>query len=401
MLLRRDPRSARPRGGLSDADVAIVGAGCAGLSLAWHLVERGLEGRRLVLVDPRSDYGRDRTWCFWNVVDHPFEDLVTHRWDRWRVRHQGPWVERASRGLRYEHLPSDAFYDRVIARLRRTPGVELRLGVEAGEVTETRDGASVETPDGPLRAPVVFDSRPPRRRVASVPGRDVAFLQHFEGWQIEADRDVFDDSVATLMDFAVPQEHGVHFFYVLPYGPRRALVEATWFGTEVPDEAVYRQALVRYIRQELGLRDWRVTGRERGVIPMSAEPMPVRISDRVYRIGLGGGMAKPSTGYAFQAIQTFSAEMAKRLDVDTLPEPPPPRTSFQLFQDRVFLSYLSRYTERMPATLVRLFERVRPELLARFLSDRTSPSHSLEVMAAMPVRAMTAETLRSHRLWLR
>ena len=84
MLLRRDGRSARPSGALSDADVLIVGAGCAGLSLAWHLVERGLGGRRLLLVDPRTEYGRDRTWCFWNVVEHPFEDLVTKRWSRWR-----------------------------------------------------------------------------------------------------------------------------------------------------------------------------------------------------------------------------------------------------------------------------------------------------------------------------
>lgn len=401
MLLRRDGRSARPSGALSDADVLIVGAGCAGLSLAWHLVERGLGGRRLLLVDPRTEYGRDRTWCFWNVVEHPFEDLVTKRWSRWRVRHDGPWVERSADGLRYEHLPSDAFYDRALARLRAEPGVELRLGTSAGEIVEHADGVRVETSGGTLRAPIAFDSRPPPRRAASRPGRDVAFLQHFEGWQIEADRDAFDPTVATLMDFAVPQEHGVHFFYVLPYGPRRALVEATWFGTEVPGDDVYETALVRYIRERLGVNEWRITDREAGVIPMSAEPMPIRLSERVYRIGLGGGMAKPSTGYAFQAIQTFSEGMAARLDHDTLPEPPTPRTPFQLFQDRVFLSYLSRHTSRMPATLVGLFEQVEPKLLARFLSDRSSPTNALEVMAAMPIRAMTAETLRSYRLWLR
>ena len=403
MLLRRDRRRARANDALSsDADLLIVGAGCAGLSLAYQLVVRGLlDGRRLVLVDPRLEYRRDRTWCFWNVVEHPFEDLVTHEWARWRVRDGGPWVERSAVGLRYQHLPSDAFYRRVIDRLAREPSVELRLGVRAGEISESSRGVAVETDLGTLRAPIVFDSRPPPRRAIAEPGREVTFLQHFEGWTVEAREPVFTPEVATLMDFAVPQEHGVHFFYVLPYSPTGALVEATWFGTHVPGDEVYERALTRYLRESLGISSHEILGRERGVIPMSSEAMPVRASERVYRIGLAGGMAKPSTGYAFQTIQTFSAEMATRLGRDPLPEPPEPRPWRSRFQDRVFLSYLARYEDRVPSTLVGLFDRVRPRLLADFLSDRASAAESLEIMSAMPIGPMTSEVLRTPKLWLR
>lgn len=379
----------------------IVGAGCAGLSLAWHLVERGLDGRRVLLVDPRREYRRDRTWCFWDVVPHPFEDLVSHAWSRWRVRDDGDWILRGAPGLRYQHLPADAFYERVLERLAREPGVELRLGVRAGEVSERRGAVSVETDEGVLRAGLVFDSRPPPRSPVAAAGREVAFLQHFEGWQVEADADAFDPSTATLMDFAVPQEHGVHFFYVLPMSARSALVEATWFGTHVPGEHVYQESLERYIRERIGLSRWRVRRRERGVIPMSAEPPDDRPAERVYRIGLAGGMAKPSTGYAFQAIQTYSAAMAERLGARDAPEPPRVRTWWNRFQDRVFLSYLARYPSRAPATLVGLFERVEPGLLARFLSDRARPTEALEIMRAMPKAPMTTEVFRSPKLWMR
>lgn len=385
-----------------DADVLILGAGCAGLSLAYQLVTRGLDGRRLLLIDPREAYGRDRTWCFWNVVPHPFEDLVSHHWASWRVRDRGGWVERSAPGVRYQHLPSDAFYDRVLARLEASDDVEVRLGVRAGAVSETRESVRVETDVGRLEAAMVFDSRPVPRRAISAPGREVAFLQHFEGWHLETTKPVFEPAVATLMDFSVPQEHGVHFFYVLPFSQTSALVEATWFGTHLPGEDVYRRALNRYLTERLGLDTWDVSLRERGVIPMTSERMPPRVGQRVYRIGLTGGMAKPSTGYAFQAIQTYSAEMAQRvLATSSLPAPPEARPWQSRFQDRVFLSFLARHTHRAPSTLVGLFERVRPDLLVRFLSDRATTAEGLEIMRAMPLGPMTAEVLRSPRIWAR
>src|SRR5690606_29518390 len=59
--------------GVTDADIVIVGAGLAGLSTAVHLLERGPADRHLTLVDPRTDFGRDRTWCSWALEPHPFE----------------------------------------------------------------------------------------------------------------------------------------------------------------------------------------------------------------------------------------------------------------------------------------------------------------------------------------
>ena len=68
----------------------IAGAGCAGLSLAVQLASQARRRRRpcprIVVVEPRTAYRRDRTWCYWRFVDHPFQAAVTRRWHRWRVR---------------------------------------------------------------------------------------------------------------------------------------------------------------------------------------------------------------------------------------------------------------------------------------------------------------------------
>lgn len=380
-----------------DADVVVLGAGVAGLSLAYHLSSRGLRGRRVLLLEPRTGYGHDRTFCFWDVTEHAFAELASHRWSRWRVRSTtGPWIERSAPGLAYRQVSADAFYQAALNRIEHDSDTTLRLGVEALSVEDEGDHVSVRTPSGIVRAAVAFDSRP-----RSGPLDGITLLQHFEGWHVQTQSRVFAPAVATLMDFRASQADGIRFTYVLPYGPTEGLVEATWFGRRVLDHDTYRVAIERYLREELGLDDWTVVRRERGVIPMTTAAMPVRVSPRVYRIGLAGGLAKPSTGYAFQAIQRFSADLAARMQSTLLPDPPEPRDWRARTLDTVFLSYLDRYPAKAPAVFAQLFERVDPALLVRFLSDLASPADCVRVMAALPFAPFSLETLRSARHWLR
>jgi lycopene beta-cyclase len=384
---------------VSRFDYLIVGAGCAGLSLAVHLLEKGLGGRRIALLDPRTRFDRDRTWCYFAPVKnarHPFASSVSHAWSRWRVVCGGREVLRTSRAHRYEHIPADAFYRSALERLAENPRVELRLDTEVVRLLETETGVSADTSHGPVEAGIAFDSRPlPPATI----GDHLRLLQHFAGYCIRAERPVFTPDVATLMDFDVDQERGIHFFYVLPYDERTALVETTYISEEPLDEAAYALDIERYLTGRYRLGSWEILSREHGAIPMTTEPMPTR-ARRIYWVGLAGGLAKPSTGYAFLAIQRFSAELAARLAHEEMPEPPVIRPSRTRFLDRVFLSYIHRFPERAPALLARLFEHVPPDVLVRFLSDAGSVADDLRVMAAMPALPLVAEAVRSRRRWM-
>jgi lycopene beta-cyclase len=372
------------------ADFVVVGAGCAGLSLAAELVSQGLGDRRIVLVDPRTSFDRDRTWCYWDVAPHGFLRAVSHTWSRWRVRLGEREVVRSSPTHRYCHVPADAFYRAALARLTSSDRVELRLGVRAEKLRETQDGVVVETSAGPLLGRLAFDSRP-RAPLKGAPH----LVQHFAGHVVRAEAPVFDPEVVTLMDFDVGQERGIHFFYVLPYDARTALVEATYLTAEAFPREVYVEAIRAYLERRFGLSRWEVLWGERGAIPMTTEPLSVRASRRIYRIGLAGGLAKPSTGYAFLAIQRFSSSMAARLRAEEAPEPPPVRPARSAFLDRVFLSYIRRHPERAPLLFVRLFERVAPDVLVRFLSDAGSLADDLKVMSALPALPLIAEAARA------
>lgn len=78
------PRAAAGDGGTT-YDIAFAGAGLAALSLAVRLI--GLPNPpRIVLIDPRTEFPHDRTWCYWKLHNSRFDPAITHRWHHWLVR---------------------------------------------------------------------------------------------------------------------------------------------------------------------------------------------------------------------------------------------------------------------------------------------------------------------------
>ena len=60
---------------MKEFDYIIIGGGCAGLSLAYQLETNNyLKDKTLAIIEPRRDYKRDKTWSFWRVYNHNFED---------------------------------------------------------------------------------------------------------------------------------------------------------------------------------------------------------------------------------------------------------------------------------------------------------------------------------------
>ena len=102
-------------------DVAILGGGMSGLALACHLDERNAQGnqriRKAVVLEPRTDYQRDKTWCYWQQLPGLFDQAITHTWSRWEVR---------SAGRRWVSTNAQTPYVRVDRALLRTRGGEAR-----------------------------------------------------------------------------------------------------------------------------------------------------------------------------------------------------------------------------------------------------------------------------------
>lgn len=364
----------------ADFDVVIVGAGAAGLSLAYHLcAPDSAVPLSVALVDapPGPLRAPPRTWCFWEPPGGAYDASLAASWPRLRVRAADgpPTVARLSM-LRYKMLRSDAFEALVEQRLSHAPGLS-RIEATVDAVRDVPSGGGeVLTRDARgrrvlARGRLVFDSRPPRR----LPPARTTLLQHFTGWFVRTERPMFDPGTADLMDFRTPQPaHGLSFGYVLPLDPHTALVEYTEFSSAPLDAEGYRHRLRHYTGEVLALGRFHVTAREHGVIPMTDGRFPHRLGRSVYRIGTAGGATRPSTGYTFAAVQRQSRAVAGQLRAGRPLRVPPPYGRRARAMDAVMLRALDSGRVDGADFFSRLFRGVPGERLLSFM-DGTSRLH--------------------------
>jgi lycopene beta-cyclase len=210
--------------------------------------------------------------------------------------------------------------------------------------------------------------------------------------EIEARDEVFDASTVTLMDFRCAQAGAPHFTYVLPSTPRRALVEDTWFapaGLRPPDHGL---AIRDYLRRRYGVTDFEILFEEYGALPMNPLFRPVAAT-RLLPIGVAGGGTRPSTGYAFNAIQAQCDTIVADLAAERVPRPVRPRPGIVQFMDRVLLEMLDRQPAVAAPLFALLFDRCEPRSLVRFLNDRANLADLSAVCRAMPFITTTSAAL--------
>ncbi|MFJ4578933.1 lycopene cyclase family protein [Streptomyces echinatus] len=382
-----------------ETEVAVVGGGAAGLSLAHRLTGHvpGLRTPSVVLVDAPPGPLRPprRTWCFWDAGRGRFDAALTASWQHLRVRPpEGEPIEGDLAPLRYKMIRSADFEALVGRDLAHSPNVR-RLEATVETVEEVRGGARLRLrgTDGTaqvLSARWVFDSRP----LGSLPAARTTLLQHFHGWFVRTARPVFDPATVDLMDFRTPQPaDGLSFGYVLPTGPREALVEYTEFSPGVLTNSGYRAAVRHYAHEVLGLGEARVLATETGVIPMTDAPMPRRTGASVFRIGAAGGATRPSTGYTFAGLQRQTRAVAAALRRGHEPVPPPAHSARSRAMDAVLLRALASGRIDGPALFCGLFGQVPMARLLRFLDGRTRLREDLAIGLRTPIGPMLRSAL--------
>jgi lycopene beta-cyclase len=372
-------------------DVIILGGGLSGLSLALALARR--TELSVLVLESRRAYQDDRTWSCFQVGEEVEEAWVGQRWPAVEVARPGRSVRFDCSRSPYCAVPAGRFYAAVVAEFGACERVELRLGVQVEAVVELEAGVRVWADGRAEDARLAFDSRPP----GFAPG---GLVQRFEGFYLETEADAFEPGVARLMDFRGEPDGAVHFTYVLPFSARSALVEDTWFA---PSSFVAPEplgAVRRYLQERDGVSELRVLRRERGRIPMDASLQPPQGRRRVLPIGTRGGAVRPSSGYAFVAIQRQSRALADQLAGDPSAlqggvEAGWRRPAWTRFMDGLFLDALEHRPERAPDCFVRLFEHTEPAALLRFLDGSGSWRDHLAVAASLPSAPFVAQLLAS------
>ncbi len=385
---------------VKEADIVVIGAGAAGLSLAWQLTRprAAAHGHHpsVLLVEPPPGPVRTpaRTWCFWEEPGGDWDELLTASWQRLLIRGRDGRSTTGDCPVPYKMLRSEDYTRALGERLRACPDVELVAGTVA-TVHDTPHGARVTGVDEQgepfaLRGRWVFDSRPPRR----LPPARTTLLQHFRGWFVRTESDCFDPAVAELMDMRTQQpRRGLSFAYVLPMSAREALVEYTEFSETVLDRAGYEAALRHYTSSTRPLGPFTVTATEQGVIPMTDGRFPRRTGDSVFPVGAAAGATRPSTGYTFTALQRQTAAIAQAVRAGRTPLPPRPHSRRHRAMDAVLLRALATGGVEGAPFFEDLFRRNPLPRVLHFLDGRSTLREEWNLGLRTPVGAMLASLI--------
>ncbi len=345
---------------MKEFDYIIIGGGCAGLSLAYELeIHKKLNSKTLAIIEPRAEYKRDKTWSFWKVFDHNFEDCVKKSWIEFSIKTSSDFKILNCNNFPYQSIDSGLFYKKINERLAKNKNIKFFNNIKELNIKNS----------------FVFNSVPPKHYEKS------NLWQHFHGIEIETKEDFFNDKIVNLMDFDCDQRNNVHFFYVLPFTKKKAMIETTWLSRDDETLKDYESQMKKYIDQ-LGIKDYTTNFNEEGAIPLfHSENKKER---NKINIGTAGGMTRLSTGYTFLNIQEHSKyirmnieniQNIKKYDIGKKYE----------FLDKIFLKVLENHAEKMPSIFYNMFS-ASSDTVIKFLSNKSNILEDLNIITKMPKR---------------
>ncbi len=345
---------------MKEFDYIIIGGGCAGLSLAYELdLHSKLKDKTLAIVEPRDEYKRDKTWSFWKVSPHNFEDCTIKSWDNFTINIPSHLKHVDCKNMPYQTIDSGLFYQKIIDKIKQNTNIYFFKNIN-----------EVNTENS-----FIFNS------VGDTIDNKSSLWQHFSGIEIETSKDFFDEKIFNLMDFDCDQKNSVHFFYTLPFSKTKALIETTWISdlnnTSLND---YDIQLKDYIENKLKIKNYKINYKETGTIPLF-HPNNIKKLNQI-EIGTAGGMTRLSTGYTFLNIQEQSKYIRKNIEniKDT--------KIFSIerkykFLDNIFLKVLKKNPGRMAQIFYKMFNSS-PNTVINFLSNKSNILEDISIISKMP-----------------
>ncbi|MDF9796215.1 thioredoxin reductase [Catalinimonas alkaloidigena] len=138
-------------------DYIIAGGGAAGLSLLFHCLQSALKEKTFLVIDNSSKETNDRTWCFWEVGDGIFENIVHHQWQQLDFYSASFSKSLDIAPYSYKMIRGIDFYSHVKKSVATLENIHF-LQSEVLSIIDTEEGAVVKTDKGSFNAKWVFNS---------------------------------------------------------------------------------------------------------------------------------------------------------------------------------------------------------------------------------------------------
>jgi len=346
--------------------IDIIGGGCAAFSLA-RLLKQVCQNNINIFLGKNFNFQKDHFWGFWkNECNESAFKNANHIWMKWSILTYDSKTVLSSEKYPYCVIKRKKWLSFCKSELKNN-----KINYIKQDVIE-REGDLIAN-NKKINSDLIFDSRPPE-----IPS-DV-LLQHFQGYVVTTEKDVFDDTTVILMDFRCDQSKGMHFIYLLPFSKKKALVESTMFSKKIEKKSFYKNQISKYLKKNFDLTSFTLGDYEEGIIPMHQISIK---SPNSFNIGTRGGAVRPSSGYAFTFIQKQAfqilEQIKKKRNINT-----EIHNKVDLFLDKIFIRVVDKHPQLAPKIFSRLASKLNGDEMAKFMSGECSILTKFKVIFAMP-----------------
>ena len=372
-------------------DYIFLGAGCSSLSIVMRMINsKKFINKKILLVDKESKTKNDRTWCFWEKQNDFFESIVYRKWDHLFFKNDEQSIPLDIYPYQYKMIRGVDFYKHCLTCIQSQKNIDI---ISGNISFENQGGLSKIKIDDDLilfnKEAIVFNSiyQPDENQKG-----EFYLLQHFKGWIIETPNDFFNTTEAVLMDFRVEQEHGTSFVYVLPLSSNKALVEYTLFTENILTPTEYDIALKDYLKNYLGIDNYKIVDEEFGIIPMTNARFP-GYKNQMYPIGTAGGQTKASTGYTFKFIQKQADLIVNDLSAGRILKKNNSKNRFYFYDSTLLHILFNKLLDGKTIFSV-LFEKNKASAVLKFLDNETRISEELKLLNTLPKKVFIKAGLK-------
>jgi len=345
--------------------------------------------KSILIIDKEKEKGNDRTWCYWEKEKKGEWDNILHKtWST--IFFGGETFQNIIDILPYTYkmIRSEIFYASLWETINRKSNIKF---IQASvEKYNHKTHVEVSTSAGNYASKQLFNSLPDTSFLKQ--DRYPVLQQHFVGWFIKTKTDVFDDAVATFMDFTIPQKGNTRFMYVLPIDKQTALFEYTLFSKNLLELAEYEAAIKNYLEHK-NIKDYEVIETEKGSIPMTSYKFSKLNTKAVLNIGTAGGWTKASTGYTFKNTTKKTKALVEFIKYNDDLSKFSKKDKFW-FYDLLFLDVLANENDKGAALFTSLFKKARTETILKFLDEDTSVFEDLKIITSVPSKQFVKALLR-------
>ena len=204
-------------------DYIFTGTGLAALMTVYKMVlSQNFTDKTILLLDENAKKDNDRTWCFWDKEDALWKDIIFKKWDLALFADKNFKRDLILKPYQYNQIRGLDFYNLIFETISKQENITF-FNEKVTNINELETHVFVATTTHNFTTDYLLNSIYNKAIVESQHQYPV-LQQHFIGWFIKTNQDVFNSEQATFMDFSVAQKGNTRFMYVLPTSKTEALI---------------------------------------------------------------------------------------------------------------------------------------------------------------------------------